>query len=631
MLALWGIASTGRGGTRETGRQREEEQASHPVTLSPYLLIFLYLLVPLALGYIVNLIYPFHPIRNERLLLIAAPAFLILVALGIHALRNYRALWGALAVVAVLSAASLYDFYSIPRYPNDDYRPLFTEIQMLAQPGDTFLAVYPWQMGYLEAYYAGAPLDITETPSGAWNSNLELMQRDLDALRATHSRTWFAALQTQGHILEDKLEAYLRPRDYAVVDDWFGTTRLEMYDAMPDPPPSGRPLPNTLSKLGLEAKSWGISEKPIAAGQDILSLWFDWRSLPGANPKLSLRLIDSNGNLWAQDDRVIEPGVQRIGLAVPAGTPPGEYDLRAIAYGDQEQGGLNNSLARVHVIAPSHANLAAIPHRVSADLNNGVRLAGYDIGADAIRPGEPAAIVLYWQTTRPLDADYAVELQVQDSRGNTYGRAQAAPALGIYPTTRWRANDLVRDPQSFILRGDTPDGEYRIVATMVNTTNNVRTSAVTVREVTVKNRQHYFAAPSPSQKTDASLGDFARLVGYDLNSDRGNVRLALYWQALSSTSASYKVFVHIVDANGNIVAQDDQFPGGGTLPTTSWITNEYLVDLHEFSIPVDSPSGEYQIQVGLYDPKTGARLPAFNAANQNAGDYIQLPTRITVP
>ncbi|MBI4675653.1 MAG: glycosyltransferase family 39 protein, partial [Chloroflexi bacterium] len=40
----------------------------------------IYLFVPLLLGFLVNLVYPFHPLRYERLLLFAAPFFLILVA-----------------------------------------------------------------------------------------------------------------------------------------------------------------------------------------------------------------------------------------------------------------------------------------------------------------------------------------------------------------------------------------------------------------------------------------------------------------------------------------------------------------------------------------------------------------------
>ena len=622
-LAVIGTASFYRRGAEVA----ENINNSFPPRLRGELCL-LYLLVPLALGYVINLVYPFHPIRNERLLLIAAPAFLLLVALGTDALWRRRAWLGAIALVvaAGLSAASLYDFYTVPRYPNDDYRPLIAELQALAQPGDAFLAIYPWQIGYLETYYAGAPLDITETPSDAWNNHPGLMQRTLDALNANHPRVWFAALQTQGHILEDKLEAYLRPRDYAVIDDWFGTTRLELYDAMADPPPSKQPLTNVSSIPGIELGAWGISEKPVAAGQDILPLWFTWGKISGESTKLSLRLVDSKGNLWAQDDRVIEPGTQRIGFTVPVGTPPGDYDLRAIVYRDQAQISSGDSLGRVHVIAPAQPNLAAIPNRTSIDFGNGIRLVGY--AAPTIGPGVTTPITLFWQATRPVGSNYTVVLQAQDER-TIYDTTRAAPALGLYPTTQWQPGEIVRDPQTLMLRGDTPNGSYMLVATLYDNQSPSQTRVIGT--VTVMGRPHYFGAPAPSQTTDARFGNIARLIGYNLSNDGRTVRLVLDWQSLTLTSTSYKIFVHAVDANGNAVAFGDTVPGNGSFPTTSWVKDEYLTDLHEFSIPSDAPPGQYQIQVGLYDPKTGARLPVFDAANQNAGDHIQLPTRITVP
>ncbi len=611
------------------------QSPSLPRFPTPLLLVSLYLIVPLAFGYVVNLVYPFHPIRNERLLLIAAPAFLILVALGIVTLWHRRVWLGAaaLAAVAVLSAASLYDFYTVPRYPDDDYRPLIAELQALAQRGDMFLAIYPWQIGYLETYYVGAPLDITETPSDAWNNNPALMQHDLDTLSATHPRIWFAALQTQGHILEDKLEAYLSPRDYAVVDDWFGTTRLEMYDAAVDPAPADHPIMFDSEHTGLSVNRWGISRYAVAAGEDIIRLWFDNGNLAPGTIKASLRLEDARGDMWAQDDRAMTGGMQRIGFTIPVGVPPGQYALRLAPYSAHTQLAQSSSdsaqsqvtLTTVQVVAPAQPNLAAIPNRTSIDFGNGIRLIGYV--APTIGPGIATPITLFWQATHPIHSNYTVVLQAQDEQ-NIYATARSTPAFGIYPTTRWQPGEIVRDPQTLMLRGDTPNGYYSLVATLDDGSSPSQTRVIGT--VTVMGRPHYFGSPSPSQITDARFDNFSRLIGYNLNDEGRTVRLILYWQSLALTSTSYTVFVHAVDANGNAVAFGDAVPGNGSFPTTSWVKGEYLTDLHEFSIPADAPPGDYKIQVGLYDPKTGARLPVLDSSNKNVGDYIQLPMRITI-
>jgi uncharacterized membrane protein len=632
-LAFLGIiAMTRRQGDKETGR----DGGSLPVSLSPGLLVAFYLFIPLALGFLVNLRFSFHPIRYERLLLLAAPAFYLLAALGIHALGKRHTMFGrlALTVVSIISAASLYDFYTAPRYPDDDYRPLIAEMQALAQPGDIFLAIYPWQIGYLETYYAGAPLTIVETPNDAWINNPAQIRRDLDALMAQHLRVWLPALQTLGRILEDSLDAYLRPRNYSVFDNWFGTTRLELFAVADDPPSANRSIAfEGILTLG----NRGVSTEPVAAGQDIVRVWFDWGSNVPAGFTASLRLLDSRGNLWAQDDREITSGMQRIGLAVPAGTPPDEYDLYLAIYRARDPGTLyapSDPIARVKVIMPTQPNLAAIPHRALIDFENGIRLLGYATGDKPLRPGEPAGITLFWQTTRTLNADYTVALQIQDAHGNAFASAQAAPARGVYPTTRWQSNEVVRDPQALTLRGNAPDGDYRIVVALVDPANQVRVKTTTGRDlsqvgtVQVKGRLHYFGAPTPSKPLGVRFSDVARLVGYDFSGTPSAIRFVLYWQALAPTQTSYTVFAHLVDINGTLRAQRDQIPGAGAYPTTSWVRAEYLVDVYDISIPHDAPSGEYKIEIGMYNPVTGTRLPAFDSSNQFSGDHIRLSVSI---
>jgi len=625
---------------RRRGAGAPSPLAPSPAPLPARTLITLYLILPLALVYLVNLLYPFHPVHGERLLLFAAPAFYFLAALGINVLWNRRAMMGALAliVVAIISALSLYDFYTTPRSPEDDYRPLVAEMQTLAQPHDIFLAIYPWQIGYLETYYAprGAPPSIVETPNDAWIKNPAQMQRALDAWHDQNVRVWLPALQTQGHILEDALDRHLRDRAYSIIDDWHGTTRLELFAFAADPP-----LPRAPRNIGFDDNTTlsdvGISHEPVAAGEDIIRIRFVGETRAPASVQASFRLLDKNGTVWAQSDREIARDLQRIGLAIPVGTPPGEYDLRVTAYrvGDTAPLPVKDSsqesalLATIQVVAPTRVNLAALPHRTQIDFENGIRLLGYDV-PPTLRPGTPAPISLFWQTMRGLDKEYAVIVQIQDARGNILATTQAAPARGIYPTTRWQAGEVVRDPQTITLRGSAPDGDYRIAVALIDAATGTRTPTHEIGTIVAQGRTHYFGAPSPSNKSNARLGDLARLVGYDLKYDQRALRLVLYWQALAPSETAYTVFVHVVDANGTIRAQGDHIPGAGAYPTTTWIKGEYLVDVYDITIPRDAPSGEYSFRIGMYDAATGARLLAFDVMNPLIGNYILPPTRITV-
>jgi len=89
------------------------------------------------------------------------------------------------------------------------------------------------------------------------------------------------------------------------------------------------------------------------------------------------------------------------------------------------------------------------------------------------------------------------------------------------------------------------------------------------------------------------------------------VKITLIWQALTTITQDYKVFVHIVDSvNGtdHMIAQDDALPAGWRVPTSSWTTGMYVRDVHWLTLPPDCTRGEYQIYVGMYHVSTGERM-----------------------
>ena len=116
----------------------------------------------------------------------------------------------------------------------------------------------------------------------------------------------------------------------------------------------------------------------------------------------------------------------------------------------------------------------------------------------------------------------------------------------------------------------------------------------------------------PEVKSGARFGNHITLDGYTLSTPQvrpGDIlQLDLFWRTDVPLSTRYKVFVHVLDQNGQIVAQTDREPGGGQLPTTSWATSKPVVDRYGVLIPEDTPPGSYAIEIGLYD-FDGTRLP----------------------
>jgi hypothetical protein len=91
----------------------------------------------------------------------------------------------------------------------------------------------------------------------------------------------------------------------------------------------------------------------------------------------------------------------------------------------------------------------------------------------------------------------------------------------------------------------------------------------------------------------------------------GNVYVTLYWQAGHELDTNYKVFVHVYDQQGDIVAQRDWLPGLGAKPTVDWEPGEVVADRHVVALGNEARPGKYPVAVGLYEEGSGERLACF--------------------
>lgn len=90
----------------------------------------------------------------------------------------------------------------------------------------------------------------------------------------------------------------------------------------------------------------------------------------------------------------------------------------------------------------------------------------------------------------------------------------------------------------------------------------------------------------------------------------GALGVTLLWEAYAPVDRDYSVFVHVVDAAGNTVAQSDGWPVCGTEPTHGWEVGDVHLDPRVVDLPPSLAPGRYTVRAGLYDPATGERLPA---------------------
>jgi len=120
---------------------------------------------------------------------------------------------------------------------------------------------------------------------------------------------------------------------------------------------------------------------------------------------------------------------------------------------------------------------------------------------------------------------------------------------------------------------------------------------------------------------DLRLGEHTELVGYTVStqesSTKGTLVVTLFWQSDGRSEADYHVFVHLLDDQGQMVAQHDGVPAEGQRPTWDWRYREVIEDRHQ--VPVDElrPDVTYALYVGMYDYETKERLPVIGPDGQS--------------
>lgn len=123
---------------------------------------------------------------------------------------------------------------------------------------------------------------------------------------------------------------------------------------------------------------------------------------------------------------------------------------------------------------------------------------------------------------------------------------------------------------------------------------------------------------------EATFGEEIALLGYHLAVDGRplspqaerlalssgtDLQVTLLWQSRAAPTQDYTVFVHLLGADGHLLAQHDGVPVFGSRPTRTWAAGDLVLDRHTLPAPVKVAAQEGMLLVGLYRSDTIERLP----------------------
>ena len=393
--------------------------------------------------------------------------------------------------------------------------------------------------------------------------------------------------------------------------------------------------------------SYGITDPPPTWGKDG-GVILEWEAAGALLKDYSvfLHMYDAQGHRIAQQDSLIrdqtarptskwhpgDTGVALYHLPIAAGTPPGGYELDIGVYfwktGEElPLAGSQEARLPVQVGVPEespHVTELRIPHWVEHQVIPELRLLGHDIGERSIVAGDTLYLRLFWEAVAELDTAYRLQLGLRAEDGRLYGATAFELVNTDYPTTQWREEQLLQERYYLPTSEHVPTGEAEVELNLLDGEGEVvLADPVTVARVWTQSTRPSFDVPQDiPTPSGATLGDRVRFLGYDLERSAGaggDIEVTVHWQAQRQMEEDYKVFVHLYDETGEVVAQRDRRPALGVRPTTVWERGEVVSD--RYRIPVDRgiQKGKYRLGIGLYNAESGRRLPAFGPS----GDRLE--------
>ena len=107
------------------------------------------------------------------------------------------------------------------------------------------------------------------------------------------------------------------------------------------------------------------------------------------------------------------------------------------------------------------------PQQLEVNLEDQVKLLGYDLDRETYRPGDTLHLTLYWLGLQEKSQNYKVFVHLMDQGLTTmWAQQDGDPGEGFTPTTRWLSGEVVADHHALYIAPETPPGTYKLFTGM---------------------------------------------------------------------------------------------------------------------------------------------------------------------
>lgn len=252
-----------------------------------------------------------------------------------------------------------------------------------------------------------------------------------------------------------------------------------------------------------------------------------------------------------------------------------------------------------------------------------------------ISADKQGALLSKFQVARKIESDYSLATRAVGADGEVIWHHEKWPMNRATSTLGPSLNEVWYDQRDIAIPLETPDGFYRVELYLAEGQEKLPIYTLPdghfLGDVLVFD---YLIIGQPDLTvsrtiSSAYFGNEIALIGTDLpiettSSSGTTIPVYVVWKALSRPLANYVSFVHLINSDGQLVAQHDKQPLDGHLPTSLWQSGLSVPDHFNIVLPDLLEPGEYTLHTGLYNPHIGKRLLMIetDASTYTLGKFI---------
>ncbi|MEO0561095.1 MAG: hypothetical protein AAF125_03205 [Chloroflexota bacterium] len=225
-------------------------------------------------------------------------------------------------------------------------------------------------------------------------------------------------------------------------------------------------------------------------------------------------------------------------------------------------------------------------------------------------PYDQFTVTLHWRALRPADGDllsYVRTVEDEVIRRDSYPGTGTLRAYEWEPGQQWAERFVVSIPDATFIEDQRV---YRLVAGLYDPSTDRPIPAFppgfdeerlpVVGDVAVHGDPNFVI--DEAYRFDGAI----MIAAPTVESVDDSTEVCLQWRLTAPVDTPYSVFVHLVDNDGELVAQADHAPKDGVYPFNRWVAGEIVT----YCVTADTPvPNDGTIRIGLFDPVTGERPP----------------------